>query len=107
MILSVVRQLSQSQVDLFGADRWFYSPGIPGSKDEIWPARQNNSNQGPFDISNDLTAIPTDLGNRRAGGGHQTFGGGGNSNPQSILRNLILSPIKRSQLSRSRPQLFT
>ncbi|WZZ65371.1 E3 ubiquitin-protein ligase CCNB1IP1 homolog isoform X1 [Brassica napus] len=88
-------------------DRWFYSPGIPGSKDEIWPARQNNSNQGPFDISNDLTAIPTDLGNRRAGGGHQTFGGGGNSNPQSILRNLILSPIKRSQLSRSRPQLFT
>ncbi|CAN6933099.1 unnamed protein product, partial [Brassica oleracea] len=88
-------------------DRSFYSPGIPGSKDEIWPARQNNSNQGPFDISNDLTAIPTDLGNRRAGGGHQTFGGGGSSNPQSILRNLILSPIKRSQLSRSRPQLFT
>ncbi|CAF2097340.1 unnamed protein product [Brassica napus] len=88
-------------------DRSFYSPGIPGSKDEIWPARQNNSNQGPFDISNDLTAIPTDLGNRRAGGGHQTFGGGGNSNPQSTLRNLILSPIKRSQLSRSRPQLFT
>ncbi|XP_048616669.1 E3 ubiquitin-protein ligase CCNB1IP1 homolog isoform X4 [Brassica napus] len=82
-------------------------PTRKGSKDEIWPARQNNSNQGPFDISNDLTAIPTDLGNRRAGGGHQTFGGGGNSNPQSILRNLILSPIKRSQLSRSRPQLFT
>ncbi|XP_022575132.1 E3 ubiquitin-protein ligase CCNB1IP1 homolog isoform X1 [Brassica napus] len=68
-------------------DRSFYSPGIPGSKDEIWPARQNNSNQGPFDISNDLTAIPTDLGNRRAGGGHQTFGSGGNSNPQSTLRN--------------------
>ncbi|KAG5397079.1 hypothetical protein IGI04_018893 [Brassica rapa subsp. trilocularis] len=82
-------------------------PTPKGSKDEIWPARQNNSNQGPFDISNDLTAIPTDLGNRRAGGGHQTFGGGGNSNPQSTLRNLILSPIKRSQVSRSRPQLFT
>ncbi|XP_018492081.1 E3 ubiquitin-protein ligase CCNB1IP1 homolog isoform X2 [Raphanus sativus] len=94
-------------------DRSFYSPGTPGPRDEIWPARQNSSNAGPFDISNDLPAIPTDLGNRRAGGGggggggHHVFGGGGNSNPQSTLRNLILSPIKRSQLSRSRPQLFT
>ncbi|KAG2328188.1 hypothetical protein Bca52824_010916 [Brassica carinata] len=91
-------------------DRSFYSPAIPGPKDEIWPARQNGSNSGPFDISNDLPAIPTDLGNRRGGGGHHVFGdggGGGNANPQSTLRNLILSPIKRSQLSRSRPQLFT
>ncbi|XP_010479915.1 PREDICTED: E3 ubiquitin-protein ligase CCNB1IP1 homolog isoform X3 [Camelina sativa] len=79
-----------------------------GPKDEIWPARQNSSNSGPFDISTDSPAIPSDLGNRRAGGGHPVYGGGGgNSNPQSTLRNLILSPIKRSQLSRSRPQLFT
>ncbi|KAF8080029.1 hypothetical protein N665_0980s0013 [Sinapis alba] len=88
-------------------DRSFYSPGTPGPKDEIWPARQNSANSGPFDISNDSPAIPSDLGNRRAGGGHPAFGGGGNANPQSTLRNLILSPIKRSQLSRSRPQLFT
>ncbi|XP_010462247.1 PREDICTED: E3 ubiquitin-protein ligase CCNB1IP1 homolog isoform X3 [Camelina sativa] len=79
-----------------------------GPKDEIWPARQNSSNSGPFDISTDSPAIPSDLGNRRAGGGHPVYGGGGGtSNPQSTLRNLILSPIKRSQLSRSRPQLFT
>ncbi|XP_023645146.1 E3 ubiquitin-protein ligase CCNB1IP1 homolog isoform X3 [Capsella rubella] len=78
-----------------------------GPKDEIWPARQNSSNSGPFDISTDSPAIPSDLGNRRSGGGHPVYGGGGPSNPQSTLRNLILSPIKRSQLSRSRPQLFT
>ncbi|CAD5315436.1 Zinc finger RING-type [Arabidopsis thaliana x Arabidopsis arenosa] len=78
-----------------------------GPKDEIWPARQNSSNSGPFDISTDSPAIPSDLGNRRAGGGHPVYGGGGTANPQSTLRNLILSPIKRSQLSRSRPQLFT
>ncbi|CAG7896497.1 unnamed protein product [Brassica rapa] len=89
-------------------DRSFYSPGTPGPRDEIWPARPNGSNSGPFEITNDSPAIPTDLGNRRAGGGHPEFGGGGgNSHPQSTLRNLILSPIKRSQLSRSRPQLFT
>uniref|UniRef100_M4FF02 RING-type domain-containing protein n=1 Tax=Brassica campestris TaxID=3711 RepID=M4FF02_BRACM len=101
-------------------DRSFFSPATPGPKDEMWPARQNSSNSGPFDISNNSPAIPSDLGNRRAGGGHPVFGGGaggghhafgggggGNANPQSTLRNLILSPIKRSQLSRSRPQLFT
>ncbi|XP_056844908.1 E3 ubiquitin-protein ligase CCNB1IP1 homolog isoform X3 [Raphanus sativus] len=82
-------------------------PTRKGPKDEIWPARHNSANSGPFDISNDSPAIPSDLGNRRAGGGHPVFGGGGNANPQSTLRNLILSPIKRSQLSRSRPQLFT
>ncbi|CAF1712606.1 BnaC03g69660D [Brassica napus] len=89
-------------------DRSFYSPGTPGPRDEIWPARPNSSNSGPFDITNDSPAVPADLGNRRAGGGNPVFGGvGGSSNPQSTLRNLILSPIKRSQLSRSRPQLFT
>ncbi|CAF2055851.1 unnamed protein product [Brassica oleracea] len=99
-------------------DRSFFSPATPGPRDEIWPARHNSANSGPFDISNDSPAIPSDLGNRRAGGGHPVFGGGsgggnavfgggGNANPQSTLRNLILSPIKRSQLSRSRPQLFT
>jgi E3 ubiquitin-protein ligase CCNP1IP1 len=88
-------------------DRSFFSPATPGPKDEIWPARQNSSNSGPFDISTDSPAIPSDLGNRRAGRGHPVYGGGGTANPQSTLRNLILSPIKRSQLSRSRPQLFT
>ncbi|KAG2313954.1 hypothetical protein Bca52824_017076 [Brassica carinata] len=72
-------------------DRSFYSPGTPGPRDEIWPARPNSSHSGPFDISNDSPAIPSDLGNRRAGGGHPVFGGGGNDNPQSTLRNVFLS----------------
>ncbi|XP_056847794.1 E3 ubiquitin-protein ligase CCNB1IP1 homolog isoform X2 [Raphanus sativus] len=79
-------------------------PTRKGPRDEIWPARPNSSNSGQFGISNDSPAVPADLGNRRVGGGHPVFGGGGNSNPQCTLRNLIISPIKRS---RSRPPLFT
>ncbi|CAN6558344.1 unnamed protein product [Malus baccata var. baccata] len=80
-----------------------------GPKEDIWPARQNSSNSGgPFDISlgspAKQAAIPVDAGNRRAGA-HPMFGTGA-SNPAMTLRNMILSPIKRPQLSR-RPQMFT
>ncbi|CAN6690831.1 unnamed protein product [Malus baccata var. baccata] len=79
-----------------------------GPKEDIWPARQNSSNSGgPFDISLGSpaqAAIPVDAGNRRAGA-HPMFGTGA-SNPAMTLRNMILSPIKRPQLSR-RPQMFT
>ncbi|XP_034210846.1 E3 ubiquitin-protein ligase CCNB1IP1 homolog isoform X5 [Prunus dulcis] len=81
-----------------------------GPKEDIWPARQNSSNSGgPFDISvgspAKQAAIPVDAVNRRAGA-HPMFGTGA-SNPSMTLRNLILSPIKRPQLSRNRPQMFT
>ncbi|XP_050111451.1 E3 ubiquitin-protein ligase CCNB1IP1 homolog isoform X4 [Malus sylvestris] len=80
-----------------------------GPKEDIWPARQNSSNSGgPFDISlgspAKQAAIPVDAGSRRAGA-HPMFGTGA-SNPAMTLRNMILSPIKRPQLSR-RPQMFT
>ncbi|XP_068337281.1 E3 ubiquitin-protein ligase CCNB1IP1 homolog [Pyrus communis] len=80
-----------------------------GPKEDIWPARQNSSNSGgPFDMSlgspAKQAAIPVDAGNRRAGA-HPMFGSGA-SNPAMTLRNMILSPIKRPQLSR-RPQMFT
>nr|XP_024935277.2 E3 ubiquitin-protein ligase CCNB1IP1 homolog isoform X3 [Ziziphus jujuba var. spinosa] len=76
-----------------------------GPREDIWPARQNSSNSGgPFDISIGSPAkqagVPVDAGNRRAGA-HPV------SNPSMTLRNLILSPIKRPQLSRSRPHMFT
>ncbi|KAM1343750.1 hypothetical protein ACFX13_007968 [Malus domestica] len=85
------------------------TPETPGPKEDIWPARQNSSNSGgPFDISlgspAKQAAIPVDAGNRRAGA-HPMFGTGA-SNPAMTLRNMILSPIKRPQLSR-RPQMFT
>ncbi|XP_021736202.1 E3 ubiquitin-protein ligase CCNB1IP1 homolog isoform X3 [Chenopodium quinoa] len=81
-----------------------------GPREDIWPARQNSSNSGgAFDVSASSPArrapVPTDAGNRRPGG-HPPFGSG-NSNPSMTLRNLVLSPIKRPQLSRNRPQLFT
>lgn len=86
-----------------------FTPDTPGPREDVWPARQNSSNSGPFDISVGSPAkqgaIPVDAGNRRAGA-HPVFGTGA-SNPSTTLRNLILSPIKRPQLSRNRPQMFT
>ncbi|KAJ6886661.1 hypothetical protein NC651_027125 [Populus alba x Populus x berolinensis] len=74
-----------------------------------WPARQNSSNSGPFEIRGgspaNQAAMPVDVGNRRIGS-VPSFGAG-SGNPSMTLRNLILSPIKRPQLSRSRPQMFT
>ena len=96
------------------ADWSVLTPETPGPREDIWPpARQNSSNSGPFDISSGSPArqsgIPVDAGNKRAGV-RPVFGAGGGagaSNPSMTLRNLILSPIKRPQLSRNRAQLFT
>lgn len=92
-------------------DRLVFTPETPGPREDIWPARQNSSNSaGPFDISTGSPAkrpsVPVDPGGRRPGA-HSSFGGGV-SNPSMTLRNLVLSPIKRPQLSRNnRPHLFT
>ncbi|XVF04429.1 hypothetical protein REPUB_Repub05bG0081700 [Reevesia pubescens] len=86
-----------------------FSPGTPGPREDVWPARQNSSNSGPFDISSGSpakqAAIAVDAGNRRAGA--QLAFGTGAANPSMTLRNLIISPIKRPQLSRNRTHLFT
>ncbi|CAI9088876.1 OLC1v1023326C3 [Oldenlandia corymbosa var. corymbosa] len=89
-------------------------PMRKGPKEDVWPAaRQNSGNSGPFDISSGSPAkqsgLPMDAGNRRAGA-RPAFGAGpaaGGGNTSMTLRNLILSPIKRPQLSRNRPNLFT
>ncbi|KEH19378.1 E3 ubiquitin-protein ligase CCNB1IP1 homolog isoform X3 [Medicago truncatula] len=84
--------------------------GRKGPREDVWPARQNSNNSGHFDISvgspAKQTIIPGDAGNRRVGA-HPVFGPGATSNPSMNLRNLILSPIKRPQLSRNRTNLFT
>ncbi|KAL3821276.1 hypothetical protein ACJIZ3_007181 [Penstemon smallii] len=93
-----------------------HTPDTPGPREDMWPQRQNSSNS-TFGISGSSPAKqssgPNDAGNRMPSG-HPPFGigrgsgsGAGASNPSMTLRNLILSPIKRPQLSRSRPQLFT
>uniref|UniRef100_A0A6N2LI90 RING-type domain-containing protein n=1 Tax=Salix viminalis TaxID=40686 RepID=A0A6N2LI90_SALVM len=82
---------------------------LDGPREDIWAARQNSSNSGPFEISGGSPAkqagMPVDVGNRRIGAVPSFRAGSGN--PSMTLRNLILSPIKRTQLSRSRPQMFT
>ncbi|XP_011045537.1 PREDICTED: E3 ubiquitin-protein ligase CCNB1IP1 homolog isoform X6 [Populus euphratica] len=97
------------KVDLIPADWTVSTPPTPGPREDIWPARQNSPNSGPFDISDGSpakqAAMPVDFGNRRPGAVHAF--GAGSGNPTMTLRNLILSPIKRPQLSRSRPQMFT
>ncbi|XP_010925577.1 E3 ubiquitin-protein ligase CCNB1IP1 homolog isoform X2 [Elaeis guineensis] len=80
-----------------------------GQREDMWPsARQKNSNSGAYDLSGGSPAkiapVPVDAGIRRQA--HSLFGLGP-SNPASTLRNLIISPMKRPQLSRSRPHLFT
>ncbi|KAL6561697.1 E3 ubiquitin-protein ligase CCNB1IP1 [Orobanche minor] len=88
-----------------------FTPDTPGPGEDIWPARQNSdstfelNDAGIRDVKQ--SAVPFDTGNR---GPHSSFGVGsgvGAGNPSMTLRNLILSPMKRPQLSRSRPKLFT
>ncbi|XP_074354957.1 E3 ubiquitin-protein ligase CCNB1IP1 homolog isoform X1 [Apium graveolens] len=103
--------------DPFKKDWPAYTPDTPGPREDIWPsvARQNSSNSGPFDVSTGSpgkqSAGPTDFSNRR-GINRTAFGAGARSgsgagNPSMTLRNLIISPIKRPQPSRSRPPMFT
>ncbi|KAK1366325.1 E3 ubiquitin-protein ligase CCNB1IP1-like [Heracleum sosnowskyi] len=105
--------------DPFKKDWPAYTPDTPGPREDIWPsvARQNSSNSGAFDVSAGSpvkqSAGPTDFSNRR-GINRTAFAAGARSgaavgagNPSMMLRNLIISPIKRPQLSQSRPQMFT
>lgn len=88
------------------ADGSVIPPETPGQREEIWPARQNSNS--PFDMPG--ARQPTEAGNRMPTA-HTSFGAGngisGAGNPSMTLRNLIFSPIKRPQISRNRPQLFT
>ncbi|KAK8622610.1 hypothetical protein V6N13_117519 [Hibiscus sabdariffa] len=83
-----------------------FSPGTPVPREDIWPARQNSSNSGPFDISSGSPAKQADIPVRRGTGAHPAFGNPA-ANPSMTLRNLIISPIKRPQLNRNRSNLFT
>ncbi|KAK9697340.1 hypothetical protein RND81_08G031100 [Saponaria officinalis] len=95
--------------DTIRKDRLHFTPETPGPRGDIWPARQTSNNSGgPFDVSGNSpprrAPVPADPGNRRP---MPAFGSGG-SNASMTLRNLVLSPIKRPQMSRNnRPHLFT
>ncbi|MCL7026042.1 hypothetical protein MKW94_023987, partial [Papaver nudicaule] len=115
---------SRSETDLFASPanmmdnrdplrqarpRSVLTPETPGQREDMWPgARQKNSNSGQFDVSGGSSIktlqVPSDIGNKR--GGRSIFGTAA-GNPSSTLRNLIISPMKRPQLSRARPHMFT
>ncbi|PIA25937.1 hypothetical protein AQUCO_10200005v1 [Aquilegia coerulea] len=90
-------------------DRSIFNPDTPGRREDIWPAARQKSNSGPFDMSGGSPAkqvqISGDVANRRPGA--RPLSGAGVGNPSMTLRNLILSPMKRPQLSRNRTQMFT
>ncbi|KAL3849339.1 hypothetical protein ACJIZ3_011221 [Penstemon smallii] len=88
------------------------APDTPGPRDDVWPERQKNSNP-TFDLSGSSPAkqssAPMDTRNRMPNNVHPYFGvgsGAGGNNPSSTLKNIIFSPIKRPQLSRTRTQFF-
>ncbi|KAF9589770.1 hypothetical protein IFM89_028679, partial [Coptis chinensis] len=90
-----------------------FTPDTPGRREDIWPASRQESNSGQFDLSGGSpikVQVSGDNGNRRPGGrplaGVGSGGGVGVGNPSMTLRNLILSPMKRPQLSRNRTQMF-
>ncbi|KAI4302516.1 hypothetical protein MLD38_038250 [Melastoma candidum] len=96
--------------DPLGKDWSILPPATPGPREDIWPGRQHSSDSGPFNIKGNSPGrpptIPVDTSSRRAGG-PPMFGGGTTGNPSMTLRNLILSPIKRPQLSRNHGRMFT
>ncbi|KAL1537677.1 E3 ubiquitin-protein ligase CCNB1IP1 [Salvia divinorum] len=86
------------------------TPDTPGPRDDMWSARHNNSNS-TFDMSGGSpakqSAVLPETGSRVPNSHPFGVGAGQRpANPSMTLRNLILSPIKRPQLSRSRPHVF-
>ncbi|XP_078429256.1 RING/U-box superfamily protein isoform X2 [Wolffia australiana] len=83
-------------------------PMRQGRREDTWqPSRQKPSSSGAFDLSG---GSPTKTAQGPPDGPNRPFRpvfGSGISNPSATLRNLIISPMKRPQLSRSRPQMFT
>ncbi|CAM8900911.1 unnamed protein product [Rhodiola kirilowii] len=81
------------------------TPQTPGRREDVWPERASSPYSGSFGISGGSPArqpaIPVDKGNRTPN--VRPLGTG---KPSMTLRNLILSPIKRPQLSRNRTQMF-
>ncbi|KAJ1704752.1 hypothetical protein LUZ63_004531 [Rhynchospora breviuscula] len=81
-------------------------------REEIWPQTSKKNNPGPFELDTDsavnMGPPSGDTSSRRPVPvpGCPSFRSRP-TNPEATLRNLIVSPIKRSQISRSHNNLFT
>ncbi|XP_062223656.1 E3 ubiquitin-protein ligase CCNB1IP1 homolog isoform X2 [Phragmites australis] len=103
---------ARPQPDLFTGTPNMMDGGDPlrqGRRDEGWgPApRQGRSTSGPFKLSAEshvhAAAPPVDIRPRQPA--RRVFGAAMN-NPSAALRDLIISPVKRPQLSRNREPMF-
>uniref|UniRef100_A0A0A8XUR9 Uncharacterized protein n=1 Tax=Arundo donax TaxID=35708 RepID=A0A0A8XUR9_ARUDO len=86
-----------------------FTPDTPGRREEMWTAapRQRLANSDTFEISGGsghMGAPTVDDRPRKPTG--PVFGAGTN-NPSTALRNMLISPVKRPQLSRNRQHMFT
>ncbi|XP_042390907.1 E3 ubiquitin-protein ligase CCNB1IP1 homolog isoform X1 [Zingiber officinale] len=97
---------ARTEPELF-SDRLVFTPETPGRREEMWPSTKN-TNLEAFELSGGspakTTAGPVESGTRRQ---IRPPFGSGISNPAATLRNLIISPMKRPQLSRNHARLFT
>uniref|UniRef100_A0ACD5YQG0 Uncharacterized protein n=1 Tax=Avena sativa TaxID=4498 RepID=A0ACD5YQG0_AVESA len=103
----------RAQPDLFQGMPNILDGGDPlrqGRRDEGWAAqpRQRPQTSSPFELSagspGHTAAPPMDMRSRQPP--RSVFGANLN-NSSAALRNMIISPVKRPQLSRNRPQMFT
>lgn len=105
-IFSNVPNMMDGRDNNLRQERPIFVPNTPGKREDIWPVpRQKES----FDISTGSPPpkaqhVSADSGVRRP---NRPLFGTGASNPSATLRNLVISPLKRPQLSRGRPNLFT
>ncbi|TVU33187.1 hypothetical protein EJB05_24974, partial [Eragrostis curvula] len=85
-------------------------PETPGRREEGWgpPPRQRRSTSGPFEMSagSPAHAAAPQVDMRTRQPTRPVFGAPMN-NPSTALRNLIISPVKRPQVSRNRQHMFT
>uniref|UniRef100_A0A0A9ET42 Uncharacterized protein n=1 Tax=Arundo donax TaxID=35708 RepID=A0A0A9ET42_ARUDO len=105
--------LARPQPDVFSGMPNMMDGGDPlrqGRRDEGWgpPPRQRRSTSGPFELSAGspahAAAGPVDM---RSGQPARPAFGATMNNPSTALRNLIISPVKRPQLSRNRQHMFS
>ncbi|XP_065015270.1 E3 ubiquitin-protein ligase CCNB1IP1 homolog [Musa acuminata AAA Group] len=93
--------------DLFVADQSVFTPETPGRR-EMWPSTKT-ANLEAFDLSggSPAKAAPGPVGSGTRRQPRPPFGAAANNPAATTLHDLIISPMKRPQLSRNHARLFT
>ncbi|CAN6483510.1 unnamed protein product [Victoria cruziana] len=85
------------------------TPKTPGEREDVWPSsKQKRPSPNPFDVSGGSPPKPPTVRDDTHRRPSRPLFQSAAPNPSATLRNLIFSPMKRPQLSRSnRPPIFT